>query len=198
MSDIDQDLVRSIVDQIEMNLDKLAQERSTYMNACKPFHGANRDLYDKAKEAGITRSSMRAMIKERQLQKKIAKNRDELEVDDRAQMDAMREALGPFADTELGRFAVEGVTATIIPTGLSIDAREFGDLPDPAAFGPAKPERKKRAGKKSPGVTGADLAELEGLADGPSDDIPEGDDARDLRPRFMHDVETPPDVPAAH
>ncbi len=103
----DQGDMRDFVDRIERcNKDK-ASAHGVYMKRCGEIQNDINAILDEAKDAGLTKKSVKAVIKVREHEAKAKALREDLEDDDAALFDDIREALGDFADSPLGAAAVE-------------------------------------------------------------------------------------------
>lgn len=102
----DQEKVKGIVSQIEGHLGDLLSERGAYMNRCRGIREAITSVYDDAKAMGIPKKELRAIIRTRELERKIEQTREDLEADERETFEQLSEALGDFANTALGQAAV--------------------------------------------------------------------------------------------
>jgi uncharacterized protein (UPF0335 family) len=65
-------------------------------------------IYDEAKDAGIPKKELRALIRTRELERKIEQTRADLEADEQATFEQLAEALGDFGNTPLGQAALDG------------------------------------------------------------------------------------------
>jgi predicted KAP-like P-loop ATPase len=102
----DPDVVSNIVSKLEGLHDELASERGEYMQRCRVIRGNIADVLQAAKdEDGISKKALKLVIKERQLEAKLADLRDDLEPDDGAAYQHLVAALGEFGDTPLGNAA---------------------------------------------------------------------------------------------
>lgn len=100
--------MRSIVGRIEENLADLLSERGGYMQRCRVIREAITGIYDEAKDAGIPKKELRALIRTRELERKIEQTRADLEADEQATFEQLAEALGDFGNTPLGQAALDG------------------------------------------------------------------------------------------
>jgi hypothetical protein len=103
----DQDQVKGIVGRIEQCFSDLLSERGAYMNRCRGIREGITSAYDDAKAAGIAKKELKALIKTRELERKISAQFAELEADEQANYQMIKDALGDFADLPLGEAAVE-------------------------------------------------------------------------------------------
>lgn len=113
----DPDKVQNAVARIEALIADKASIMGTAMSECKAVQADIKLVYDEAKEAGIPKKALRTVIKARELERKAAAVRDNLEAEDQDQHDLIRHALGDLADTPLGRAAMgDG-----LPSGVTLN-----------------------------------------------------------------------------
>lgn len=103
----DQTLLQSTVRSIERCATELLSERGSYMQRCRTIREEITGIYDSAKEAGIPRKELRALIKTRELERKIEETRLALEADEQATFEVLVASLGEFANTPLGDAALK-------------------------------------------------------------------------------------------
>ncbi|MCK9994503.1 MAG: hypothetical protein Dbin4_03023 [Alphaproteobacteria bacterium] len=85
----------------------LEKEKSAYMLACKALREDIREVLEEAQEKGLPKKPLRAIVKQRALEKKAAACRDDLEDSDHlSAFDIMKAALGDLADLPLGQAAM--------------------------------------------------------------------------------------------
>lgn len=94
------------VDEIERHHETLATYQGEYLNRCKSVRELISGCYDAAKEAGIPRVELRAVIKERALLAKIEALREDMEPEQRETLDQIKFSLGMLADLPLGEVAL--------------------------------------------------------------------------------------------
>jgi uncharacterized protein (UPF0335 family) len=102
----DPEVLKGIVGNIDKCFDRLDSLRGSYMHDCRDVRTDMAAYYDEAKDKGIPKKELKAVIKARILERKAEKVRDDL--DDSESIDAfdmIRHALGDFADTDLGKAA---------------------------------------------------------------------------------------------
>ena len=102
----DGDELAKYLTEIDKADDELGKLKSEHMEQCKRPRGWLRDTMGSAKEAGLNMNAFRAVVAEHRADRKIEKKLAELEPDDAADFEAMREALGPFGETPLGEAAI--------------------------------------------------------------------------------------------
>jgi uncharacterized protein (UPF0335 family) len=98
--------VQDAVADIENCYDKLDTERGIYMSKCKGIRGEMKDHYADASNLGISTKLLKKIIKERELERKIAGLTEDLEADERSEYDMLTDKLGEFANTPLGAAAL--------------------------------------------------------------------------------------------
>jgi Arc/MetJ-type ribon-helix-helix transcriptional regulator len=103
----DREKLQDIVGRIEQCFADLLSERGAYMNRCRGIREGITAAYDDAKAQGIPKKELRALVKTRELERKIAAQFAELEADEQQNYQMIQEALGDFADSPLGAAAVE-------------------------------------------------------------------------------------------
>ncbi|PZR88380.1 MAG: hypothetical protein DI537_23875 [Stutzerimonas stutzeri] len=95
------------VKEIERHHETLATYQGEYMARCRPVRESIAGCYDAAKEAGIPRKELKAVIKERRFLKQIEANRAKLEEDEQETLDQIKHALGMLSDLPLGETALK-------------------------------------------------------------------------------------------
>jgi hypothetical protein len=76
------------------------------MQKCKKIRDAMAVDYEQAADKGISKKLLKTIIKERELERKIAGLTDDLEYDEQREREMLIEQLGEFANTPLGQAAV--------------------------------------------------------------------------------------------
>lgn len=99
-------LVEGLLKKIAKSHDDLDTLRGEYMSECKVPRGKIRDAMAVAKESGVNMLAFRELVRGHLAERKRRKRIAALENDDKAALDEMLEALGPFADTALGQAAM--------------------------------------------------------------------------------------------
>lgn len=103
----DPSTVQQFVKDIERHFETLKSYQGEYMNRCKGVRDLITRAKDAAKEAGIPKKHLNSLLKERELLRKIDGVREAFEdEEDLETYEALVEALGPLADTPLGRAAM--------------------------------------------------------------------------------------------
>jgi hypothetical protein len=96
------------VREIEKHHGTLDSLKGSYMNECKQVREMIADCYARAKDAGLPKRALKAVIKTRELQRKIDDMRADLCEDGLDEdYDRIRERLGDLADTPLGANALK-------------------------------------------------------------------------------------------
>lgn len=86
--------------------DELLSMKSAYMLQCKGPRRKIRDVMVAAKSAGMNMVALRTLVADDRARRRQERRIDALEADDKADYDAMQEALGELADTPLGQAAL--------------------------------------------------------------------------------------------
>lgn len=98
--------VQHAVRSIEQRYTELATERGKYMQLCRRIREEMGSNYDAAALNGISKKLLQKIIKERDLERKIASLTDDLESDEQRELEMLIEALGEFGDLPLGKAAI--------------------------------------------------------------------------------------------
>ena len=98
--------VQNAVRSIEQRYTELATERGAYMQRCRRIREDMSSNYDAAGLSGISKKLLQKIIKERELERKIAGLTDDLENDERMELEMLVEALGDFGELPLGKAAI--------------------------------------------------------------------------------------------
>ena len=100
-------LVIEFVGRIENLHADLEKEKSAYMLACKALREDIRAVLEEAQGKGLPKKPLKAIVKQRALEKKVAACRDDLDdIDHLSAFDIMKAALGDLADLPLGQAAM--------------------------------------------------------------------------------------------
>jgi F0F1-type ATP synthase membrane subunit b/b' len=102
----DSEDVRSAIENIERSMSELLSERGAYMAKCKRIRDIIATDYEEARDKGITKKLLKKLVKEREFERKIDALNDDLEFDERNELDMLRDRLGDFAVTPLGQAAL--------------------------------------------------------------------------------------------
>lgn len=100
--------VKGFVARIERLHKDIASEKGSYAQAIGVIRGDIKEIFDEAKDAGIPKKELKAVIKTRALEARVAAARDDLEAEQQDTYDNIRLALGDLADTPLGEAATAG------------------------------------------------------------------------------------------
>lgn len=100
------DSVKEAVSNIETRHEELASERGVYMQKCKRIREQMADHYDHASDRGISKKLLKKIIKERELERRIAALTDDLENDERSELEMLIEKLGDLGTLPLGQAAL--------------------------------------------------------------------------------------------
>lgn len=98
--------VQAAVNNIEKHHADLMSEKGIYMQKCKKIRDNMAVDYEHAADKGINKKLLKTIIKERDLERKIAGLTDDLEFDEQAERDMLIEKLGDFVNLPLGQAAV--------------------------------------------------------------------------------------------
>jgi uncharacterized protein (UPF0335 family) len=88
--------------QIEEIDDELDSEKGAYMATCRTLRSRRKDVFGDAKDAGLAVKPLKAVVKRRKLENKIAGLPSDFDIDESAQYSALASA---FAGTPFGDFA---------------------------------------------------------------------------------------------
>jgi len=103
----DPDKVAAFVSRIE-NLNKdIETSKSQHMSRCKEIRGDINVVLGEAKDEGISKTALKSIIKQRELERKVEACRDKLESEEQHEFDKIAQALGQLKDTELGQAAMK-------------------------------------------------------------------------------------------
>lgn len=91
------------VERIEADIGK---EKSDYMNTCKALREDIKNVLNEAKDAGLPKAAMKAVLKARTLERKLEEAREDLDPDMQDTYDNIRLALGDLAELPLGQAAM--------------------------------------------------------------------------------------------
>ncbi|MCI0598732.1 MAG: hypothetical protein L0Y60_04295 [Beijerinckiaceae bacterium] len=142
----DPDRVKGFVADIEAEFDNLASEKDAYMERAKVIRGRIDDIYKTAKALGVPRGPLKAVIKERELERRLEAIPESFaESEEREKYNLIMDALGDFASTPLGEAAAsppENVTslADAVTTNvarLKRGIKKHGDSADDLPAGTA-------------------------------------------------------------
>lgn len=121
----DASMVQRWTSEIERHFGDLESMKGAYMQQCKTVREMIADCYDRAKDSGVPKKALKAVIKTRQLEKKIEGLREDLAEDGlEDDYDNIRLALGDLADLPLGKAALKDQEPNPIDS-LASDDDEF-------------------------------------------------------------------------
>jgi F0F1-type ATP synthase membrane subunit b/b' len=103
------ELAKTFVERIEWRLSDLDKHKAEYKAMAKVIREDIALVIDDARRAGIPKRELKAVVKSRELERRIAAVRDELATVERETFDQIRMALGDFSDTPLGQAALDRV-----------------------------------------------------------------------------------------
>lgn len=112
--------VQAAVKHIEERFADLASERGVYMQKCKRIREGMANDYDTAANRGINKKLLKKIIRERDLERKIAALTEDLEPDEQSELEMLIDRLGDFGNTALGAAALakaESGKATLAAVG---------------------------------------------------------------------------------
>jgi hypothetical protein len=101
-----------VIKQIESYKADLRAEKSLYMNRCKPLHEAIKDtIADAVKSKGFDKKALKVTVDQRELLRKMEKLENELDEVTEIQLKRLHDHLGTFADSPLGKAAMDAARA---------------------------------------------------------------------------------------
>lgn len=101
----DPKLTKIFVDDIEKHHQELKTIAAERMAESKGVRETIAEIYDRAKDAGIPKRELKAVISARDLERRAKEARQKLDEDQAETFDQIRLALGDLADTPLGKAA---------------------------------------------------------------------------------------------
>jgi uncharacterized protein (UPF0335 family) len=125
---VDPETLKNYISLVEKEHEKLLSEQGAYMQECSVIHGRIKALKKEAKGAGISLKEFNTLLKDRELDRKKAKLRTELEPDQLMLYDKMKNALrgghkdGGLATLPLGQHALEQAAPTAEQKADPIDS----------------------------------------------------------------------------
>lgn len=125
---------KDFVDRIESVIDDIASATDEHMAHCKSLRGDIASIYDEAKDAGIPKKELKAVVKTRALAKKLESIRDALEGESQDTYDMIRHAIGDLADTPLGQAALRDAPGAPGQTDLEEHTGGQNGTAEPPAF----------------------------------------------------------------
>jgi uncharacterized protein (UPF0335 family) len=100
-------LLKGYVERIDNLKDEMASAKGSYMKTARECRDAINDVLTEAKDKGIPKKELKAVLKARDYTRKADAAREDLEGDAQDTFDAIAHALGLFADTPLGQAAMQ-------------------------------------------------------------------------------------------
>lgn len=120
---------KKVVAAIEGFMEDLRSEKALYMNRCKPLHEAIKDTIEEAvRTQGFDKKALKITVKQREFLRKMEQLENELDQVTQTALDRLQAQLGHFADSPLGRAAIDAARA---PTRKKRDP--LAELTDPPA-----------------------------------------------------------------
>lgn len=98
----DTEVLKRFVGEIERHHDQIASYKGEHAQRVKSVQEMISDIYDRAKDAGVGKKQLKAVIKERGLLKRIDAIRDDMEDEQAETFDQIKFALGMLSDLPLG------------------------------------------------------------------------------------------------
>jgi uncharacterized protein (UPF0335 family) len=133
----DTTVLKRFVSDIERHHETIASYKGEHAQRVKSVQELITEVFDRAKDAGVPRKELKAVIKERRLLVQIENLREELEEDQQETLDQIKHALGMVADLPLGEAALKRSEA--------IDSLTSNDDGDP----PPAEDENKTAGRRN-------------------------------------------------
>lgn len=106
-----EDDVQAAVSNIEQGHGELLREKGIYMQKCQQIRKGIANDYEQAADHGISKKLLKAIIKERELERRIAGLTDDFEPDEISEHQMLLDKLGDFANTPLGSAALQRAEA---------------------------------------------------------------------------------------
>ena len=107
-----QEETEEVVQAIEGYMADLLSEKALYMSRCKPLHEAIKDtIEDAVKTKGFDKKALKVGVKQREYLRKMEKLENELDDVTQTALDRLQAHLGTFADSPLGRAAMDAARA---------------------------------------------------------------------------------------
>lgn len=103
----DATILKRFVGEIEKHHDQIASYKGEHAQRVKSVQEMISDVYDRAKDAGIGKKQLKAVIRERDLTKKIEAIREDMEEEEAETFDQIKHALGMLSDLPLGETALK-------------------------------------------------------------------------------------------
>lgn len=103
----DATVLKRFVTDIERHHETIASYKGEHAQRVKSVQELITEVFDRAKDAGIPRKELKAVIKERRLLVQIENIREDLEEDQQETLDQIKHALGMLSDLPLGDAAMK-------------------------------------------------------------------------------------------
>jgi hypothetical protein len=104
---IDKDKIAKYLKDINAADADMARSQSAHMTRCKAPRKKIRSVFESVKRSGMNVAAFRALVMEHRGARKNQQRIGNMELDDAADLEIMRAALGMLADTALGRAAIK-------------------------------------------------------------------------------------------
>ena len=127
----DQTTVKRFVSEIERCDEQIRSIKAENAARCKGVMENKKDIYDAARNAGLPKSALRAVIAVREMERRVKEARAKLEDDGQDSFDMIRHALGDFGDLPLGAAALNKAAERRSAAVDSIADDDDGDGEDP-------------------------------------------------------------------
>ena len=103
----DATVLKRFVGEIEKHHGQIASYKGEHAQRVKSVQEMISDVYDRAKDAGVPKRELKAVIKERVLLKRIEALREDLEEEQAETYDQIKHSLGMLSDLPLGEVALK-------------------------------------------------------------------------------------------
>lgn len=103
----DATVLKRFVGEIEKHHAQIASYKGEHAQRCGSVQELISECYDRAKDAGIPKKQLKAVIRERDLLKKIEGLREDMEDEQAETFDQIKHALGMLSDLPLGDAALK-------------------------------------------------------------------------------------------
>jgi len=134
----DGEVLKRFVGEIERHNAQILSYKGEHAQRVQSVKEMISDVYDRAKDHGVPKKELKAVIKERDLTKKIEQLRGGMEPEQAETYDQIKFALGMIADLPLGE--------ATLARGAAIDSLTEGDEPDEDERAAAENAAKLRSG----------------------------------------------------
>jgi hypothetical protein len=128
----DATVLKRFVGEIEKHHDQIASYKGEHAQRVKSVQEMISDVYDRAKDSGVPKRELKAVIKERALLKKIEALREDMEEEQAETYDQIKHSLGMLSDLPLGEVALKRSKAidSLNDEDGDDETEEQGDEPD--------------------------------------------------------------------